>query len=193
MRRSFRCEGISWSPEHRHVYFSSSLQSITSNSHVAFTAILDSADLPDSGGTKGHKYAGPVCCPSMGANRVALSEGPPVGAPMPPMPDPPVWWLKSVQICTPQICTQWRRHTGKGSTVETRCRADWRAVARLPLPGTIITRPYKGETLQVRVLPKGFEYQGDVYKSLSAVAKAITGTHCNGYLFFRLGKEGETR
>jgi hypothetical protein len=64
---------------------------------------------------------------------------------------------------------------------------------RLPLPGTIITRPYKGETLQVKVLPKGFEYQGEVYKSLSAVAKAITGSHCNGYLFFRLAKEGETR
>jgi hypothetical protein len=64
---------------------------------------------------------------------------------------------------------------------------------RLPLPGTIITRPYKGETLQVKVLPKGFEYQGEVYKSLSAVAKVITGSHCNGYLFFRLAKEGETR
>ena len=60
---------------------------------------------------------------------------------------------------------------------------------RLPLPGTIITRPYKGETLQVKVLAQGFEYEGEVYKSLSAVAKAITGTHCNGYYFFRLGQE----
>jgi hypothetical protein len=34
-----------------------------------------------------------------------------------------------------------------------------------------------------------FEFEGDVYKSLSAVAKAITGQHCNGYYFFRLGKE----
>jgi len=57
---------------------------------------------------------------------------------------------------------------------------------RLPLPGTIITREYKGQTLQVRVLPHGFEYEGDVYRSLSAVAKTITGSHCNGYLFFRL-------
>jgi hypothetical protein len=60
---------------------------------------------------------------------------------------------------------------------------------RLPLPGTIVTREYKGQTLQVKVLPKGFEYEGEVYKSLSAVAKAITGQHCNGYFFFRLGKE----
>ncbi len=61
---------------------------------------------------------------------------------------------------------------------------------RLPLPGTIIARPYKGETLQVKVLPDGFEFEGEVFKSLSAVAKKITGSHCNGYLFFRLGHEG---
>lgn len=60
---------------------------------------------------------------------------------------------------------------------------------RLPLPGTIITREYKGQTIQVRVLTKGFEYAGEVYKSLSAVAKAVTGSHCNGYAFFRLAKE----
>ncbi len=61
--------------------------------------------------------------------------------------------------------------------------------ARLPPPGTVLTREYKSQTLQVKVLPKGFEFEGDVYKSLSAVAKAITGQHCNGYYFFRLGKE----
>lgn len=60
---------------------------------------------------------------------------------------------------------------------------------RLPPPGTIITREYKGGTLQVKMLPAGFEFEGEVYKSLSAVAKAITGQHCNGYHFFRLGKE----
>jgi hypothetical protein len=56
---------------------------------------------------------------------------------------------------------------------------------RLPPPGTILTRPYKGELLQVQVLTDGFAYAGRVYASLSAVAKAITGSHCNGYLFFR--------
>ncbi len=64
---------------------------------------------------------------------------------------------------------------------------------RIPLPATIITRVYKGETLQVRVLPSGFEYEGEVYKSLSAVAKKITGTHCNGYLFFNLTRDGGVR
>ena len=65
--------------------------------------------------------------------------------------------------------------------------------SRLPPPGTILTRPYKGETLQVKVLPQGFEYEGQVHKSLSAVAKAITGSHCNGYLFFRLGGKRRDR
>ena len=41
--------------------------------------------------------------------------------------------------------------------------------------------------------PAGFEYEGEVYKSLSAVAKAITGSHTNGYLFFRLAKKGGPR
>lgn len=63
---------------------------------------------------------------------------------------------------------------------------------RLPMPGAVITREYKGKTIVVTVLPKGFEYDGKVYRSLSAVAKAVTGTHWNGYHFFGLtrGKEG---
>ena len=56
---------------------------------------------------------------------------------------------------------------------------------RLPPPGTILTRPYKGQLVQVQVLTEGFAYGGRVYASLSAVAKAITGSHCNGFLFFR--------
>ena len=60
---------------------------------------------------------------------------------------------------------------------------------RLPQPGSLITRVYKGRTLQVEVLPSGFAYQGIVYPSLSAVAKAITGSHVNGFFFFRLHNE----
>jgi hypothetical protein len=56
---------------------------------------------------------------------------------------------------------------------------------RLPPPGTILTRPYKGQLVQVHVLTDGFAYAGRVYASLSAVAKAITGSHTNGFLFFR--------
>jgi hypothetical protein len=64
-----------------------------------------------------------------------------------------------------------------------------RADHRLPPPGSILTRPYKGEVLQVRVLDHGFEFEGEVFGSLSAVARKITGGHCNGRAFFRLGKE----
>jgi hypothetical protein len=66
---------------------------------------------------------------------------------------------------------------------------------RLPPPGTILTRPYKGQTVQVQVLHSGFAYQGQVYVSLSAVAKAVTGSHCNGFHFFRnaLNNQQENR
>jgi hypothetical protein len=63
---------------------------------------------------------------------------------------------------------------------------------RLPPPGTVLTRLYKGDTVQVRILPDGFEYQGHVYGSLSAVAKAVTGSHCNGFLFFKLNAKGDS-
>jgi DUF2924 family protein len=56
----------------------------------------------------------------------------------------------------------------------------------LPTPGTILTRQYKDRLIQVTVLAKGFDYDGTVYRSLSAIAKAITGTHWNGHLFFGL-------
>jgi len=59
---------------------------------------------------------------------------------------------------------------------------------RLPMPGTLLKREYKGRTVQVRVLPQGFEFDGEVYRSLSAVARKVTGAHWNGYHFFGLPK-----
>ena len=61
---------------------------------------------------------------------------------------------------------------------------------RLPIPGTVLTRKYRGKHVEVKVLPGGFEYGGQVYRSLSAVAKAVTGSHCNGFLFFKLNRNG---
>ena len=57
---------------------------------------------------------------------------------------------------------------------------------RLPKVGTIITKTYKGKTLNVRVLEQGFEYEGQVFRSLSGLAKHITGQIINGFLFFAL-------
>ena len=64
---------------------------------------------------------------------------------------------------------------------------------RVALPGTVLERKYKGEVLHVRALEQGFEFEGMVYRSLSAVAKAITGAHCSGNLFFGLNQNGGDR
>ncbi|HYH63968.1 MAG TPA: DUF2924 domain-containing protein [Urbifossiella sp.] len=61
---------------------------------------------------------------------------------------------------------------------------------RLPGVGTVLTRRYKGAEVRVKIAADGFEFAGDRYGSLSAVAKAVTGTHTNGFLFFRLTRTG---
>lgn len=59
---------------------------------------------------------------------------------------------------------------------------------RLPPVGSVITRAYKGTKIKVTVRTNGLEHDGGLYPTLSAVAKAITGKHCNGFYFFRLGQ-----
>lgn len=60
---------------------------------------------------------------------------------------------------------------------------------RLPMPGSLLTREYKGQKVLVRVLPKGFECEGEVYRSLTALVQTITGTHWNGYDFFGMPRK----
>ena len=55
-------------------------------------------------------------------------------------------------------------------------------------PGALLTRVYKGRTIQVQVLADGFECGGQVHRSLSAAAQAITGARWNGRLFFGVAK-----
>ena len=57
---------------------------------------------------------------------------------------------------------------------------------RLPIPGTVITKEYKGKVLQVKILESGYEYNNKKYRSLSSIAKEVTGAHWNGFLFFGL-------
>lgn len=59
---------------------------------------------------------------------------------------------------------------------------------RLPIPGSTIHKEYKGQKYTILVLKAGFEYQQRRYKSLTAIAKEITGTHWNGYNFFGFKK-----
>jgi hypothetical protein len=53
------------------------------------------------------------------------------------------------------------------------------------MPGTRLTREYKDTTYEVEVLDGVFAFDGQVYRSLSAIAQDITGSHWNGYHFFR--------
>ena len=63
------------------------------------------------------------------------------------------------------------------------------ADSRVPVPGMTLTRVYKDQKISVKILADGFEYDGQVFRSLSAVARAATGTNWNGLLFFGLGNK----
>ena len=59
-----------------------------------------------------------------------------------------------------------------------------------PIAGTRLIREYQGIEHCVTVLADGFDYQGRPYKSLSAIARAITGTRWNGWVFFGIRRSG---
>ena len=68
----------------------------------------------------------------------------------------------------------------------------------MPLPGTLLSRQWKGRAILVEVLADGFRYENRHYRSLSAIAVAVTGTRWNGLAFFgltgkTLGKAKEQR
>jgi hypothetical protein len=63
---------------------------------------------------------------------------------------------------------------------------------RQPEPGSELTRIYKDRRIVVKVNASGFEFGGRQYASLSAVARAATGTQWNGLVFFGLAKRGNT-
>ncbi len=81
-------------------------------------------------------------------------------------------------VCPPQ-----------GGDPESRARRLIQRDPRIPSPGSAIIRQYKGKKLRVVVLEGdlGFEYDGQRYDTLSAVAKHVTGSHVNGFRFFGLG------
>jgi Protein of unknown function (DUF2924) len=59
---------------------------------------------------------------------------------------------------------------------------------RLPGPGTLLTRRLGDRQIVVKVLSEGFEYESRRYRSLSAIAREVTGTRWNGLLFFGLAE-----
>ena len=68
-----------------------------------------------------------------------------------------------------------------GGRKKSRIRADLR-----PIAGTRLIREWQGVEHVVTVTKEGFEWQGRPYNSLSAIARGITGTRWNGWLFFGL-------
>lgn len=72
------------------------------------------------------------------------------------------------------------------ATIENQPKKNLIRDKRLPIPGTVIIKEYKGIKLEVKILESGFEYHNKIYKSLTAIAKEVTGAHWNGYLFFNL-------
>jgi Protein of unknown function (DUF2924) len=59
-------------------------------------------------------------------------------------------------------------------------------------PGTVLVRDYHGQRHTVTVAPDGFNWQGTTYASLSAIARAITGTAWSGPRFFALARGNGT-
>jgi hypothetical protein len=59
----------------------------------------------------------------------------------------------------------------------------------LLIPGTRLMREWQGRRHEVDVLEKGFRYAGADYRSLSQIARAITGTRWNGLRFFGLREQ----
>ena len=86
------------------------------------------------------------------------------------------------------------KHIAQGDAlarVEVRFAGRDREPGRI-LPGTRFVRIWNNSRYEVIAGPVGFEYDGQVYRSLSAVARKITGTRWNGRLFFGLVKTRES-
>lgn len=65
---------------------------------------------------------------------------------------------------------------------------------RIPEPGAALVKTYKGRTIRVVIRKTGFEFDGQQYRSLTAIARVITGQRSiNGMQFFNLGKKSESQ
>ena len=82
------------------------------------------------------------------------------------------------------ISSQALRHVPRGERERSQPQRDW----RLPPPGTLLTRRMGNRQVVVTVLEEGFEFETRRYRSLSAIAREVTGTRWNGLLFFGLAE-----
>lgn len=68
-------------------------------------------------------------------------------------------------------------------------RPDLMRDPRLPAPGAVVTRTFQGRLISVEILEHEFRHEGCVYRSLSAIARRVSGTAWNGFSFFGLNGE----
>lgn len=89
--------------------------------------------------------------------------------------------VERIAQLAPQAPARWHEPTTKRSG-----RRDGSALRdpRLPSPGHVVTRIHDGIEHKVTILDDGFEYRGEHHRSLSKIAKLITGTPWNGFRFF---------
>ena len=84
-----------------------------------------------------------------------------------------------------------RRREGLPIDLTVKTKLPNAADSRMPFPGSLVTRQYKGQTIVVKVLKDGVEYDGRRFSSLSAVAQEVTGVKWNGFRFFGLLEKRE--
>ena len=93
--------------------------------------------------------------------------------------------LARIEELGPAALASWRRPARGGAASPTRPPGERAARdPRLPSTGTVLARVHGTTEQNVTVLDDGFEYRGERYRSLSKIARVITGTPWNGYLFF---------
>ena len=99
--------------------------------------------------------------------------------------------LARIAELAPTAPVRWRASNGGGAAPVS--EPDMARDPLLPAPGTVLVREHQGVEHRVTVLEDGFEFRGARYRSLSKIAKEITGTRWNGYLFFRLKNRAKER
>lgn len=106
-------------------------------------------------------------------------------------------WHETFGVPAPKQCGQELMRQALGWEMQAKMRGGLTVTSRKQLrqgsatvlaTGSKLIRVWRGETHQVDIRPEGFLYKGQTWKSLSAIAKDITGTHWSGPVFFGLKK-----
>ncbi|NVJ09922.1 DUF2924 domain-containing protein [Myxococcus sp. AM001] len=103
---------------------------------------------------------------------------------------PERWRMRQVEETEPSAPPPPAAADVRAAAADARAPAADGRDARLPPPGTVLTRAFKGTQHRVTVREDGIEYEGQLHRSLSSVAKLITGTAWNGFSFFGLKAGG---